>query len=110
MSKLSGAERGGKRANPKVDAVLRWAETPIRLLAAAWEEERQRWADGDEDRSPVFILVCKNTKLAATIYDWLAEGKAPTGIPPADIPELRNDDGRRVTIRVDSKVVAETDV
>jgi type III restriction enzyme len=57
----------------------------------------------------VFILVCKNTKLAATIHEWLAEGNAPAGIPPADIHELRND-GKQVTIRVDSKVVAETDV
>ena len=33
MSKLTGAERGGKRANPKPEAVLRCAEHPIRLLA-----------------------------------------------------------------------------
>lgn len=58
----------------------------------------------------MFILVCKNTRLAATIYDWLAEGKAPTDIAPADIPELRNDEGKRRTIRVDSKVVGETDL
>jgi type III restriction enzyme len=110
MSKLTAGERGGKRANPKVDAVLRYAEHPIRLLAGAWDEERKRWAEGDEQRPPVFILVCKNTKLAGVIYDWLAEGKAPAGIPPANIPELRNDDGKRLTIRVDSKVVSETDL
>jgi type III restriction enzyme len=110
MSKLTAGERGGKRANPKVDAVLKFAEHPIRLLALAWEEERKRWAQGDELRPPVFILVCKNTKLAGVIYEWLAEGKAPAGIPPADIPELRNEDGKRLTIRVDSKVVAETDL
>jgi type III restriction enzyme len=109
MSRLTAAERGGKRANAKPDAVLKHAETPIRLLAEAWEQERQEWAESDEPRPPVFILVCKNTKLARVIYDWLAEGKAPTEISPANIPELRND-GKRVTIRVDSKVVAETEV
>jgi len=110
MSKLTAGERGGKRANPKVEAVLRYAEYPIRLLALAWDKERTRWAEGDEPRPPVFILVCKNTKLAATIYEWLAEGKAPAGIPPADIHELRNEGEEQLTIRVDSKVVGETDL
>ncbi|ORX13077.1 BPTD_3080 family restriction endonuclease [Mycobacterium xenopi] len=110
MSKLSGAERGGARANPKPEAVLRFAEHPIRLLADAWQHERQQWAKSDEQRPPVLILVCKNTKLAAVIYEWLAENKPPEGIPPADIPGLRNDNGNVNTIRVDSKVIGETDV
>jgi type III restriction enzyme len=111
MSKLTAAERGGKRANAKPDAVLRYAEHPIRILAASWEELRQEWAsEGDDKRPPVLILVCKNTKLAAVIYDWIAEGVAPSGIPPANMSELRNEDGKRPTIRVDSKVVAETEV
>jgi type III restriction enzyme len=110
MSRLSSAERGGKRANPKPDAVLRYAEQPIRLLAGSWEKEREEWAESDEERPPVFILVCKNTKLAGVIYDWLAEGKPPAGVPPADIAPLRNEPGATVTIRVDSKVIGETEV
>lgn len=111
MSKLTAAERGGKRANAKPEAVLKWAEHPIRLLALAWEELREEWAnEGDDLRPPVLILVCKNTRLAGVIYDWLAEGVAPVGIPPADFDELRNREGARYTIRVDSKVVAETEV
>lgn len=111
MSRLSAGERGGKRANPKPEAVLRQAETPIRLMAEAWEEERVEWAgEGDDDRPPVFILVCKNTKLAALLYDWIAEGVAPPGLPAAGYPSLRNTDGIRYTERIDSKKVAETDV
>jgi type III restriction enzyme len=109
MSRLSGAERGGKRANPKPDAVLREAEQAIRLLAESWEKELEG-VGGDDKRPPVFILVCKNTKLAATIYDWLANGQQPETIPPANIPELRNESGIINTIRVDSKVIGETDV
>jgi type III restriction enzyme len=111
MSKLTAAERGGKRANAKADAVLKWAAQPIRLLAGAWEELRQEWADeGDDERPPVLILVCKNTRLASVIYDWLAEGQAPAGIPPADFDALRNFNGNRYTVRIDSKVVAETEI
>jgi len=111
MGKLSSAERGGRRANPKPEAVLRHAEVPVRLLALSWEELREEWAmEGDDERPPVLILVCKNTKLAAAIYEWIAEGKPPPGIPPADFEGLRNTDGVRYTERIDSRKVAETDV
>ena len=39
--------------------------------------------DKDDPRPPVFILVCKNTKIAKVVYEWLGENKPPTGIPPA---------------------------
>lgn len=112
MTKLTGAQRGGRRANPNAAAVLGWAAHPIQLVAQAWEQTRRDWADpaSDERRPPVLILVCKNTKLAAVVHEWLAEGTGPAGIPPLELDALRNSDGREVTIRVDSKVVAETDV
>ena len=110
MGRLSAAERGGKRANPKPEAVLREAETPIRLLAYSWDDLRKAWDGTDEERPPVLILVCKNTKLASLIYGWLAEGETPPGIPEADLASVRNVDGKRYTIRVDSKVIAETEV
>lgn len=112
MSKLTGTQRGGKRANPSPAAVLGYAAHPIQLIAEAWEQTRREWADpaNDEQRPPVLILVCKNTKLAAAVHEWLAAGAGPAGIPPLALPELRNAEGREVTIRVDSRVVAETDV
>ena len=66
------------------------------------------WRDREDPRPPVFILVCKNTQIAKVLYEWLAEDKAPTGIPPVKIEGFRND-GRQNTIRVDSKVVHESD-
>ncbi len=110
MGRLSAAERGGKRANPKPEAVLREAETPIRLLAYSWDDLRKAWEGTDEERPPVLILVCKNTKLASLIYGWLAEGETPPGIPEVDLASVRNVDGKRNTIRVDSKVIGETEV
>ena len=110
MSRLSAAERGGKRANPKPEAVLREAATPIQLLAFAWDDLREAWDGTDEERPPVLILVCKNTKLASVIYEWLANGETPPSIPPVDLASVSNADGNQYTIRVDTKVIAETEV
>lgn len=110
LPQLTPAERGGKKASPKPEAILKYAHHPIAMLAGLWEKERKEWAEaGSDPRPPVFILVCKNTQIAKVIYEWLAEDKAPTGIPPAKMEGFRNRNGSINTIRVDSKVVHETD-
>lgn len=110
LPRLTAAERGGKKAAAKPEAILKWGYHPIAMLAGLWEDKRLEWqADPDEPRPPVYIIVCKNTKIAKTIYEWIAEGQGPTGIPPCKIGSLRNRDGQVNTIRVDSKVVHETD-
>jgi type III restriction enzyme len=110
QDKLTPAERGGKRGGPKPEAILKWAHTPIAMLGGLWEKMAEEWAEGAADpRPPVFILVCKDTRLARVMYEWLAEGKAPTGIPPARLEGFRNRDGIINTLRVDCKVVHETD-
>lgn len=107
--RLTPAERGGKLSAPKPEAVLKWANTPIAMLAGLWEAERAAWRGNGETRSPVFILVCKNTALANVVYEWLSNGKCPTGIPPAKIDGFRNTGTETNTILVHSKVVHETD-
>jgi type III restriction enzyme len=107
--RLTPAERGGKHANPKPEAVLKWAHTPIGMLAGLWEQELKAWQAGHEPRPPVFILVCKNTALANVIFDWLANGNCPSGIPTAKIEGFRNTPTATNTIVVHSKVVHETD-
>ncbi len=83
---------------------------PTELLGEDWLRLLGNWGDEGEERPPVFILVCKNTRLAKVVYEWLAEGEAPAGVPEFDLPALRNSDGNAYTIRVDSKVIGETDV
>ncbi|MCL4203315.1 MAG: DEAD/DEAH box helicase family protein [Pirellulaceae bacterium] len=108
--RLTASERGGKRANPKPEAVLKWAHHPIAMLGGLWEEKWRQWrASEHEERPPVFILVCKNTALADVIFEWLANGRCPTGIPPAKLDGFRNTEAETNTIVVHSKVVAETD-
>jgi type III restriction enzyme len=107
--RLTPAERGGKHASPKPEAVLKWAHTPIAMLAGLWEAELAEWKRNGEPRPPVFILVCKNTALANVVFDWLANGKSPSGIPPAKLEGFRNTERETNTIVVHSKVVHETD-
>jgi type III restriction enzyme len=109
LPQLTPAERGGKKAAPKPEAILKYAHHPIAMLGSLWHKECEEWKRAAADRRPpVFILVCKNTQIAKVIYEWLAEDKAPIGIPPVKIDGFRNNGGVN-TIRVDSKVVHETD-
>jgi type III restriction enzyme len=110
MTKLTPREKGGRRAIVNPQAVLKWANTAIQIIGDDWSETLEEWGTTpDEPRPPVFILVCKDTKLAKVVFDWLANGKPPEGVPPSPLLELRNADGEVRTIRVDSKVIAETD-
>jgi type III restriction enzyme len=109
LPQLTSTERGGKKAAPKPEAILRYAHTPIAMLGGLWRETFQQWQRDGEDRPPVFILVCKNTKIAKVVHEWLAENKPPHGVPASGLPELMNCDGALNTIRVDSKVVDEVD-
>ncbi|UPT75601.1 MAG: DEAD/DEAH box helicase family protein [Elusimicrobiota bacterium] len=109
--KLTPAERGGKKASPKPEAVLKYAHHPIAMLGGLWEELLTAWqkTKADDKRPPVFIIVCKNTKIAKLLYEWIAEGSTAGGLPPAKIDGFRNKKGQINTIRVDTKVVHETD-
>ena len=106
MGKLTAGERGGqaRESEGRGGAAVRRASDPA-ARAGVGGGAQGLGGGRRADRPPVFILVCKNTKLASVIYEWLAEGKAPAGIPRPTSPELRNTDGTRLTIRVDSKVV-----
>ena len=108
--RLTARERGGSRANPKPEAILKWAHTPIAMLGGLWEKTLAEWQESeDEKRPPVFILVCKNTALANVIHEWLANGNCPVGIPPSKLDEFRNTPDRNHTILVHSKVVDDAD-
>ncbi len=110
LPKLTPAERGGKKGSPKPEAILKYANTPVAMLAGLWDEVRKEWESRKEDpRPPVFIVVCKNTAIAKVVYEWLGHNAPPTGIPKHYIAAFLNSDERINTIRVDSKVVHETD-
>lgn len=108
MQKMTSGEKGKKGAAPKPEAVLKYAQHPITILGGDWEQTRQAWEEEpDEPRPPVFIIVCKNTKIAKVVYEWIAEDGKPSNIPSCGLQSLRNTDTHTNTIRVDSKVVEE---
>ena len=109
MKRLSGAERGRGRRGPKPEAVLKHAAHPIAMLAGEWRKAFLEKQKTDDERPPVFILVCKDIRIAKVIYEWIAEGKQPLEIPPFAVRELHNTETEQNTIRVDTKVVADSD-
>ncbi len=89
--KLTPAERGGAHARARPEAILKWANHPISMLASHWDEMRKEWENHKDDpRPPVFILVCKDTRIAKVIYEWMAEDNPPAGIPKCGIAAFRN--------------------
>ncbi len=109
MKKLSPAERGRGHTGPKPEAVLKHAAQPIAMLAGEWRKTFDEWKTHEDLRPPVFILVCRDIKIAKVVYEWIAEGTQPLEIAPFAVAELRNAEDVKNTIRVDTKVVAESD-
>ena len=110
LEKLTPRERGGKKGSPKPEAILKYAHHPVAMLGGQWEETGEEWKKNeDDDRPPVFIVVCKNTKIADVVLRWLANEECPSGVPPVGVPGFANMKGEINTIRVDSKVVHDTD-
>jgi type III restriction enzyme len=107
--KLTPGEKGGKKGQVKPEAVLKWAQQPIAQLAGLWRETFLAW---DQETSqgnrppvpPVFIIVCRDTKLAKVVYEWIT-GEGEGAAPP--IEEFRNRNGKEYTVRVDSRVIEE---
>ena len=74
-------------------------------------KKREEWEKaGTDPRPPVFILVCKNTKIAKVDLRLAGRGRiADWHSASSKIEGFRNRNGQINTIRVDSKVVHETD-
>ena len=110
LGKMTPRERGGKKAQASTVAVLKYAHSAIVMMAGDWENKRKEWeAKGEEERPPVFIIVCKNVNLAKIVYEWITGKNTPLNIAPFEIESLRNTNDKINTIRVDSKVSQEKD-
>ena len=63
---------------------------PIAMLGGLWEELRAEWAKTDDETHArrCSSSSARTRAIAKVIYEWLAEDKPPTGIPPAKIDGL----------------------
>lgn len=104
------AEKDGISGSVTPAVVMKYATQPIVQLASEWRETMETWdaqfREGNRKSGvpPVFIIVCRDTRLAKVLYQWLAEGDSQYGAAPE---EFRNALGREWTVRVDSKVAEE---
>lgn len=101
------AEEDGYGTTITPEIVMNYASAPINLLAQDWHRRFREWEGSAKQQHkhpvpPVFIVVCRDTKVAKVVYEWLAEGEGGHGEAP---PWFRNQPGQEVTVRIDSKVV-----
>ena len=78
LPKLTAAERGTQTRQPEAggDPEMRRIRRS-QILGGMWNDKRKEWAGDDDPRPPVFILVCKNKRIARTLYEWIGEDKRP---------------------------------
>lgn len=105
-TKLTASEKGGRRGQVSPKAVLKYAQMPINQLAGLWLDTYNEWSKEPlmYPTPPVFVVVCRDTRLARQLYNWIAKGESDEAPP---LQEFLNRDGKEHTIRVDSKVVEE---
>lgn len=100
------AEQDGLGTTLTPQTVMTYAAAPITTLAQDWHKRFNQWQADSKDElhpvPPVFIVVCRDTKVAAEVFNWLAYNGGGYGQAP---DWFRNQIGEEVTVRVDSKVV-----
>lgn len=108
LPKLTAAERGGKKAGAKPEAILKYAHTPIAMMGGMWQGLHRELNQLKDSYQPVLIVICKTKKLANIVYDWIAEDQPPTPIiPRVGLPELKNALDQKNTICVYSDMQME---
>lgn len=99
------AEQDGHGTKLTPELVMTYATAPINQLAEDWHREFTAWQDRKRGTlhpvPPVFIVVCRDTRIANAVYEWLANGKGAAVAPPW----FRNAPGQEVAVRIDSRVV-----
>lgn len=98
---LPASERQTIRRRAKPEAVLREAEGALATLASEWKKTFEEFKKAGSPVPPVMIIVCDNTILAKLVYEHIASGNV--------LPELKNTEDLEVTLRIDTKALAEAE-
>lgn len=98
---LPASERQTARRRARPESVLREAEGALATLASEWKKTFEAFQQANSPVPPVLIAVCDNTDLAKLVHEHIARGKV--------LPELENHNGEEVTLRIDTKLLAEAE-
>uniref|UniRef100_A0A7C5VVH9 Helicase/UvrB N-terminal domain-containing protein n=1 Tax=Thermomicrobium roseum TaxID=500 RepID=A0A7C5VVH9_THERO len=98
---LPASERQTARRRAKPESVLREAEGALATLASEWKKTFAEFQQAGSPVPPVMIVVCDNTDLAELVHEHIAKGRL--------LRELENRDGVDVTIRIDTKLLADAE-
>lgn len=101
--RLPAKHRETARRQARPEAVLREAEGALLTIASEWRKTFLDWQEKNVEIPPAMIVVCASTGLAREVHEYLARGYA--------LPELKNQqNAHEVTIRVDTKLLAEAEI
>ncbi len=100
-AQLPASERQTARRRAKPESVLREAEGAIATLASEWKKTFDAFQEAGSPVPPVLIVVCDNTALSDIVFKHIAQGNI--------LPELANNEFQQVTLRIDTKLLAEAE-
>lgn len=109
LGQMTAAERGGRNAQPRPEAVLRYAHQALAMMMGEYERERVVMANGQDPRPPVFIVICKTKKIADAIHSWISQEDPSTDVPPHGIESLKNKSDSQNTIKVYSDAMQDAE-
>jgi len=98
MEQLPSSERATAKRKAKPESILRLADGAVEMLASEWKKTFDFFRESGYPVPPVIIAVCDNTGLSEVITEHIA--KVQTAFP-----ELRNTDGERATLRIDTRLL-----
>ena len=89
-------------SHPLTDYLME-VDGPLKQLSGEWEQTFNRWAAAGRRIPPVMIVVCADTGMAQILERHIAEMEEAG-------PELANQGGKNVTVRIDSKLLDEAEI
>lgn len=101
MERLPWSERATAKRQAKPEAVVRGADGALSTLSSEWKKTFDFWAKNNYPIPPVMIVVCQNTNISELLAEKIGAGRI--------LPEFKNQDGKEVTLRIDSKLLDEAE-
>ena len=77
--------------------MLSQADGALKTLASEWKKTFEDFQKNEYPVPPVMIIVCANTFLSELTWEKISSGRI--------FSELKNEDGKEVTLRIDTRLL-----